>query len=920
MPTSAVGGLADKQAIADFLAEADADPTALLLEGEPGIGKTSHWLTGLEQAQERGYRVLSATPSAAESVLAYAGLADLLSDVESSTLSSLPSPQRIALDRVLLRVEADGEATDQRAVAAGFLSVVVALADQAPVLLAVDDLHWLDPSSVHVLAYAARRLPPRAGVLASVRSDPGTASGATWLRLPRPDAIRRVQVCPLSLGGLHAVLRERLGRSLSRPELVRIHQISGGNPFYAVELGREMDNAATGAEMKLPGTLAELVRVKVGRLDTELRDALLAVACLAAPTIELIAGAIGADAREVVPLLENAAASGIVVIDGRRVLFAHPLVAHGVYTDAAPARRRQMHRRLAELVDQPELRARHLALAATTGDSDTLDALDAAAEIARIRGAPAAAAELLDLAIGLGGDTPERRIRLAAHHFNSGDPGHARALLEQVIAQPSHGVLNAEAAHLLAYVRLLDDSFSEAARVLERGLGEAADDMKLRVRMLVTLSFALFNSGRSDAAVQKVEEAVIAAERLGQPDLLSRALGMSVILRFMRGDGLDQLSMQRATELETHEADIPIALRPSTQQALLLAWTGQLEQAYGEITAIRRRCIERGEDGELMFVTFHKAVIAIWRGDFADAALAVEDAVERAVQLDGDVPLSVALSNRALLSAYTGQVDEVRRDVSAARAASQRCHSDRLGEWPMTALGFLEVSLGNYEAALAALEPLLQKLNAALDATEIISATFVPDAVEAMVALGRLADAEPLIDALERNGRRLDRAWMLAVASRCRAMLMAAHGDVDAASLTVQQAMVEHDRLPMPFERARTQLLHGQLQRRQRRKDASATTVREALATFEFLRTPLWAERARAELARANIGPRRANTLTPSEQRVAELAASGMTNREVAGELFISPKTVEGALARIYHKLEIHSRAELGQRMNQPAG
>jgi DNA-binding CsgD family transcriptional regulator len=181
--------------------------------------------------------------------------------------------------------------------------------------------------------------------------------------------------------------------------------------------------------------------------------------------------------------------------------------------------------------------------------------------------------------------------------------------------------------------------------------------------------------------------------------------------------------------------------------------------------------------------------------------------------------------------------------------------------------------------------------------------------------LGRLAEAEPLIDTLERNGARLDRAWMLAVGARCRAMLLAAHGDVDAAMHAAQRAMAEHDRLPMPFDRARTQLLVGQLQRRLRQRDAAAVTLREAVEVFEGLGTPLWAERARTELGRTSVGVNRTVGLTPSELRVAELAASGMTNRDVAAELFISPKTVEANLSRIYRKLDIHSRAELGRHM-----
>jgi DNA-binding CsgD family transcriptional regulator len=184
--------------------------------------------------------------------------------------------------------------------------------------------------------------------------------------------------------------------------------------------------------------------------------------------------------------------------------------------------------------------------------------------------------------------------------------------------------------------------------------------------------------------------------------------------------------------------------------------------------------------------------------------------------------------------------------------------------------------------------------------------------------LGRLAEAEPLVEALERNGRKLDRPWMLAVGARGRAMLLAAMGNLDAADAAAQRAMAEHDRLAMPFERARTLLLLGQLQRRRRRKESASANLQEAFDVLDRLHIPLWADLARAELVRANVGPRRSGQLTASEQRVAELAASGMKNRDVAAALFISPKTVEANLARIYRKLGIKSRAELGRHMRSP--
>jgi ATP/maltotriose-dependent transcriptional regulator MalT len=500
--------------------------------------------------------------------------------------------------------------------------------------------------------------------------------------------------------------------------------------------------------------------------------------------------------------------------------------------------------------------------------------------------------------------------------MDAGDPGRARAVLEQTIDQLEAGPLRAAALCLLAIVRLFDDSFVQAAALLERGLDETGDDLALRVQMLVTLSFAQFNAGLLAAAVTSAEDAVTDATRLGHPHLLSQALGMRVMVCFLRGDGVDEASLRRALELEDREAAAPSAFRPSAQSALLRACTGQLEQAHEEICAVRRHYVERGEESELVFIDFNAGMLEIWRGDFTEASLVADHLMERALQLGGDLPRCVSLTVRAALAAYAGRVDQARTDATEALQAAQRSSSRALSEWPVTVLGFLDVSLGNYQAALTTLKSQVSRIDAAPDGTEIIAAAFVPDAVEAMIQLGLFTDAEPLIDRLEDNGRRLDRPWMLAVGARCRSMLLAARGDVEAAHVAAQRALVEHDRLPMPFERARTQLLLGRLQRRQRHKEVAAATLREALAVFEDLGTPLWADRVRAELDRVNVAPT-STALTPTEQRVAELAAAGMTNRDVAAALFISPKTVEANLARIYRKLGIHSRAELGRSMGR---
>jgi ATP/maltotriose-dependent transcriptional regulator MalT len=242
-------------------------------------------------------------------------------------------------------------------------------------------------------------------------------------------------------------------------------------------------------------------------------------------------------------------------------------------------------------------------------------------------------------------------------------------------------------------------------------------------------------------------------------------------------------------------------------------------------------------------------------------------------------------------------------------AAMQRCDSPALvAVWPATTLGFLEVSLGNHAAALDVLQPLLGRFELAPRATEIFVTPFLPDAAEALIQQGQLDEAQRLIEVLEDNGRRLDRPWMLALGLRCRAMLLAARRDGVAALETAQRAMAEHQRLPMPFERARTQMLVGELQRRQCRREQAAATLTGTVATFEALNTPLWADRARKPLGRINFGRADPNMLTSAERRVADLAATGTTNHDIASALFISAKTVEVHLSRIYRKLGIRSR------------
>ncbi|HYO01369.1 MAG TPA: AAA family ATPase, partial [Mycobacterium sp.] len=528
----------ESRAMTAFFESAETHPSVLVIEGEAGIGKTTLWLGALEQAREAGFHVLSARAGQAESGLTYAVLADLLEGVDAEVLDTLPNLQRVAIDRVLLQGDGSGPVTDERVVASAFLTLVDRLATEVPMIVAVDDVQWLDSSSQAVIAFATRRLKGRVGVLVTERTEPDGRNGAEWLKLNRLDGVERMQVGPLSLGGLRKVITSSLGRSFSRPTIVRISELSGGNPFYALELARAIDGQSSTADAALPGSLADLVRSRLDQFSEGTQTVLLAAASVGASTVDLLAQVTHQTAERVVELLEAPETNGIVQISGNRVRFAHPLLARGVYSVVGPARRRQMHRTLAAIVEQPEMRARHLALATSSADPETLLALDTAADAAHARGAPAAAAELLDLAINLGGDTPARRIRCAENHFRAGEPQRADELIKPTLDQLPPGPLRAAALNLLAVIRIYDDSLLEAIDLLDRALSDAEDDHALMVRILLLSSFAFLYSGKLDDAVRQSDEALERAHGLSMPELTSQVLATSVLAKCTRGDGV----------------------------------------------------------------------------------------------------------------------------------------------------------------------------------------------------------------------------------------------------------------------------------------------------------------------------------------------------------------------------------------------
>jgi DNA-binding CsgD family transcriptional regulator len=891
----------------------------MVVEGEAGIGKSTLLWHVAEAAGAEGFRILSTAGALTEARYAYAAVADLLETVDTAVLADLPVVQRIALERVLL-LAGDGPPTNERTVATAFLSVLQHLGVDAPVLVIIDDAQWLDTSSQVVFGYAARRLTGRVGVLSSIRiGEPRRSEPPSWLKLARPDSTARIRVHPLTLGGVHALISKHLGHTLPRPLITRIHEVSGGNPFFALELARSVADEPSRGMVDLPDSLAGLVRQRIGRPDDELSAVLLAASCAALPTVERVSRAIDLTVDRVVEVVESVEASGVVELEGNKVRFCHPLFASGVYTGASPPQRRAMHRKLADTVEEPELKARHLALAATTGDPAMLDALDKAAEVTAAQGAPAVAAELLELAIKLGGDTTLRRIRAAEQHFRSGALGQARSRLQSTIDRlPRTSSLRCVALMLLAAVTGHDESMVSAVDALTQAV-DAADDPALQLQARLLLAPAVGLTGQMKACVDHARIAIAEAERLGADGLHSQALAMWVMVSFMYGLGLDQQSLRKALDLEDPDTAAAATFRASAVAAVVGGWAGQLDSAREQMHKVQQRLLQSGTEIDIVWAANEAAMIDIYRGRYDDAAATVDDAVQRAEQMAGKNQLIHLWASQSRIAAYTGRAGDARTAARSAIDLAVSTGSNFLVVTPTSTLGFLEVSLGNYAAAISHLEPLLASFDPAHD-TEILTGSYLPDAVEALTALGRLEEAEPLVAALEHNGTHHDRPWMLAVGARCRSHLLAAHGELDAAERAAREAMDQHRRLPMPFEKARTQLLLGQLQRRRRRKQAAEATLRDALETFERLGTPLWAKRAEVEIERLNVPAADGIGLTAAERRVAELAAGGRSNKEIAAELFIAPKTVEMNLSSVYRKLGIRSRAGLSAALGNYRG
>jgi DNA-binding CsgD family transcriptional regulator len=411
--------------------------------------------------------------------------------------------------------------------------------------------------------------------------------------------------------------------------------------------------------------------------------------------------------------------------------------------------------------------------------------------------------------------------------------------------------------------------------------------------------------------VRHAEAAVGRAELPGgDQGVLADALAVASMVSFLNGDGLPSERLDRALRLEDPERRRLAFTSPQLIAGLLLMWTGRVREAADTLVALRAARRERGVESDIPTTSMYLVWAYLWLGE-TDRATEIASSDTAAVALLGDPALTaLVLTAAALVSAQRGELEATREQATAALAQFAELEWWTATVFPRWALGFGELSAGDPAAAHAALAPLTEMLPS-LGLADPIGLVFLPDEIEALVALGELARAQPLIELLRRLGTAHDRPWAIAAAARGRGILAAARGDLEEAIGALEEALAAHDRIEMPFERGRTLLALGRALRRRKQWSAAREALREALALFDQTGAPRWAQATRTEVGRAGERSGEPGDLTATERRIAELAASGLSNQEVAERAFLTVKGVEANLTRAYRKLGIRSRGGL---------
>lgn len=895
-----VGREAELQGISRFLASIMEGPRAFLITGDAGVGKTTLWEAALAEARGLHYLVLTTRARASESYLGLSGIADLIGPVAEATLPRLPGPQRRALE-VVLGLSTAVESLDRRILGLGVRTLFETVSAEQPVLIGIDDLQWLDSDTEKLLVFALRRLPDaQVGLVATVRTD-ADAAAASALEQVLGAHVKTVTLRPLPLVALERLLEQHLGARLSNRALRQVYRRSGANPFYAIELARTLNEDD---DQRLPPSLRGRLVRRLERLPVPTRELLVVLAAAATPTVSLVRE-LGNETG-----LDPAEREGIVIVEQQRIRFTHPLLAEAVLETATSRQRQDANRLLAGLIQDPEQRSRHLALATDSPSEDVAATIDLAAQSALARGATAAAAELAERALAL---TPQdhsislhrRRLLTAQRMQTLGNTSRQRELLEQALADAPTRAGRAEPLWRLSTLELQDGRGAEARGMVEEALA-CADDDALRAAILMDSSWldhGFFGT------VERATAALEHAEKARNPRLLAVVLSTLAGALFARGMGLRRDLFERAVELEREVGFIDADYRPTTRYGWAAKWAGDIPLSRELLEGSAARALEE-EDASRASVLFYLAWLYLIVGEWE---LALEHA-DAARELSADAGLeedaAKALVTRATVEAYQGHLAAAVRHVEQTR----RLTEGRGPLWPFAAALIALVS-GEPSKAVATLGPAIQEMrNAGIEEPGLFP--WFPTYAEALMQAGHVEEAQRLVDWLEPRALRLQRRWACAMCAHYRGAILATRGDTQAAVGALEQAVELHNSVGRPFDRACTLLTYGQTLRRAKRKRPAREALESARAEFRRLGATGWAEAAERELMRIGGRAPGPNRLTPAEERVAALVATGKSNKEVAAELFLTVRTVETTLSRVYAKLGVRSRGQLAARQS----
>jgi DNA-binding CsgD family transcriptional regulator len=729
-------------------------------------------------------------------------------------------------------------------------------------------------------------------------------------------AVVRLRVGPLSMGAMHLLLQRRLGRTFARPTLLRLLEVSGGNPFYALELARGLGaESAIGDPTEpfpVPESLEQLVSARLARLSGRTREALLLVAAHGRPSPGLLRAA--GIALEVLNPARDARV--VELLDGV-IHFRHPLLASALYQGVSREDRRRAHGRLAAIVDNPIDRGRHLALASDEPDEHIAAVLEDFARLARARGAIVAAAELAEHAVRLTPsdaleDRHRRLIAAARGHVQAGDTRRARALARELLGAAPAGGRRATALVLLSDVESAGAHLERAIELRREALLEPEVPPALQAMIHERLAWLLHLTEGLGAAERHARTSLELAEQVGDEALRSGAMSALALLRFHAGKPDALRLAEQAYELAGAVAEPRDRLETSMRLANVLVFSCLFDRARALLESLHREWSDRDEwlsAGPLWYLT----LVELRTGRRSLAAEYADRGREVALQYSIDEkepPLrTVAV---ALVAVHRGEFDLARRLAKRGREAVEGQATILL--WYEGVRGLIELWSGDPGAAVARFAA-AERAGSAAELIEPSLYLWRAEYVEALLALGRIGDAVGVLDAWKADAARVGREWVLAQVARCQGLVAAARGDVEQTRCLLELAVAKHEAVGDPFGRARALLALGVVRQRARQKRAAREAIEAALAGFEDLGAATWADKARGELGRVG-GRTRVEGLTPAEQRVAVLVAQGRTNREVAAALFLGERTVASHLTHIYAKLGVRSRTELARRLH----